>query len=88
MYIYWKIALQNKKVSQVETKFRTLFLKHLPPIKTTIWKNVKKYERDGTSLKWITEDQQEELSQVHKKAWSSMAPLEKIKEEWCKKKMD
>ena len=45
-----KSYCKTKSYNQVQTKFRTLFPESLPPNETTIWKNVKKYERDGTSL--------------------------------------
>ena len=45
-----KSYYEMKSYSQVQTKFRTLFSERLPPNKTTIRKNVKKYERDDTYL--------------------------------------
>ena len=62
-----KSYYETKSYNQVRTKFRTLFPERLPPKKTTIRKNVKKYDRDGSSVNMIKEDQGEELSQEHKK---------------------
>ena len=45
-----KLYDEKKSYNQVQTKFRTLFPERSPPNKTTIRKNVKKYEGDGTSL--------------------------------------
>ena len=45
-----KSYYETKSYNQVQTKFRTLFPERLPPNKTTIRKNVKKYERNGLSL--------------------------------------
>ena len=45
-----KSYYETKSYNQVQTKLRTLFPERLLPNKTTIRKNVKKYERDGTSL--------------------------------------
>ena len=59
-YFYCEIVLQNESHNQVQTKFRTLFPEHLPPNKTTIRKNVRKCEKDSTSLK-MKEDQGKEL---------------------------
>ena len=45
-----KSYYETKSCNQVQTKFRTLCPERLRPNKTTIRKNVRKYERDGTSL--------------------------------------
>ena len=46
-----KLYCEMKNYSQVQIKFRTLFPELLPPNKTTIpKKNVKKHERNNTSL--------------------------------------
>ena len=50
-YFIVKLYYKTKSYNQVQTKFRTLLPERLPPDKTTIRKNVKKYGRDGTSLK-------------------------------------
>ena len=45
-----KSYYETKSYNQVQTKFRTLFPERLPPNKTRIWENVKKYKRDDISL--------------------------------------
>ena len=45
-----KSYYKTKSYNQFQTKFRTLFPERLPLNKTTIRKNVKKYEKDGTYL--------------------------------------
>ena len=53
-----KSYYETKIDNQVQTKFRTLLPERWPLNKTTIWKNVKKYERDDTPLntnKWRSE---------------------------------
>ena len=37
----WYFYYETKSYNQVQTKFRTLFPKRLPPNKTTIWKKIK-----------------------------------------------
>ena len=46
-----KLYYKMKSYNQNQTHFRILFWEHLLPSRTTIWKNVKRYERDSTSLK-------------------------------------
>ena len=45
-----KSYYETKSYNQVQTKFRTLFPERLPPNKTRIWENVKKYKRDDILL--------------------------------------
>ena len=45
-----KSYYETKSYNQVQTKSRDLFPEHLQPNKTTIQKNDKHYQRDGTSL--------------------------------------
>ena len=45
-----KSYYETKSYNQVQTKFRTLSPERLPPNKTRIWENIKKYKRDDISL--------------------------------------
>ena len=46
-----KLYYKTKSYNQNQIHVRILFRERLPPSRTTVWENVKKYERDSTSLK-------------------------------------
>ena len=61
-----KSYCETKSYNQVQNKFRNLFPECLSPNKTAIGRNVKTYERGGTSLNVkITEKYQHKNTRKH-----------------------
>ncbi len=50
VFIVTNYTLTQKSVTEVQNRFRVQFSARNPPCKKTIWRNVQKYQKVGTSL--------------------------------------